>query len=117
MLERLSLRFVDGHGKGKFQWKLKSGKLQGDISIGGLYLDPGNEGGRTSKVSSDQPDLNDPLAQVSNNTPQAIADTLSWIEISENHDRTSNFDSEMGKWKSRDTNAVEILLRVERASS
>ena len=81
MLNRLPLRLVDGHSKGKPHWKLLSFQVEPNHIFRELELDPGDEGLLPMVVSTKQMHLQDMSLATGEDGPGATAQSIGDLGI------------------------------------
>ena len=114
MLDRLALRLVDGHHKTESNRELPPRELKWDLILCWPNRDARNKDGLSSMVPSKQPNLQHPIPHPCDDTSAAVADSVLWIQIAKDHERTSDLESEVSKWKPGAVDGVEILDRIQK---
>src|ERR1700726_4799100 len=56
------------------------------------------------------------LMTLQKHTPCPIANSLHWIQIPQHHDWAANFKSELGQWKPRCIDGIEVFHWIEHFS-
>lgn len=63
-------------------------------------------------IPSKEPHFQTSICNSGRNSPAPIADTISWIKIAKDHDRTANLESEFGERQSKDFDGIKVLHRI-----
>src|SRR6266436_1537968 len=63
-------------------------------------------------LPSQKPHFQNPVAVSGQDPSAAIANSICWIQVLENHDRTSNLEFQLCQWKRSTVDLIQVLHRV-----
>ena len=110
----LSLTLIYSHSKCQSNRKLSSSTLQRQILCSWCKSDSGNKDNISCKlcITTDDPTLQELSSNLRHPQPCTITKPLWWIQIPQQHVRTSNLESKVCKWKGTWNQRIEIFWSI-----